>query len=737
MGKKDKNTKKGEKEGGGGDDMKRGQKLQAVLLAVSFTKYFRPLSYVKPKVLLPLVNVPMLMYTIEFLAQNGVEEIFIFCVRHVEMIQEFIDNLSLPSNISIRCIFSRSCLSQGDALRELDSMGIIRSDPFILIQGDIISNINLKKAILFHKSKRREDPNCIMTIIFKQIQKNSTIRSLMTDLIIGYDRHTQQLRLFDNQIMKKNVNIPLEIFDNHSSLRIRSDLLDCQIDICSPELLLQFSDNFDYQDIRQHFIKNEVVNWELGEHIYSYVIQNEYAAQISDLRTYHYVCNDIINRRVYPFVPDGRMMGTDYVQGKYYVYKESGVKIARSARIGHGVVFGKGTIVEDDAEIHNATIGRNCVIGRGARVMESHIFNDVLLEPGSSVISSIIGENSVVKSGSSVSRGCVLSSGVVVGANISLAPFTRVGSCRHPDEELSEGEEEDDNDEPGCKQKGIMEFDTKVLGVDGVGYIWKYGDEVGEEFGLGDIDDGDYLKNSESSHLLPGGQDAAFRATSMGCVVEEKWKRTLWVTPDEVKDEDSEEEDDEPETNFETVISEMVSTGYAEGHPTDSIALEIKSYKFAQNKEFADCIRGVVPGLLTLVIKEQSLPTGIIPTPKLINGLKEMFVHGMWGETLLRHFLQEQTDRIALIESVEEFAIKEGERKQIYSVFRFLLQIAYDADILTEEALLKWADERIEEFDDSPRKTLFNERNVQEFVVWLRESADEESGDEEDDDYED
>ena len=60
--------------------------------------------------------------------------------------------------------------------------------------------------------------------------------------------------------------------------------------------------------------------------------------------------------------------------------------------------------------------------------------------------------------------------------------------------------------------------------------------------------------------------------------------RTLWSTPDEVKDQDSEDEDDEPETNFETVISEMVSTGYAEGHPTDSIALEIKSYKFAQNK---------------------------------------------------------------------------------------------------------------------------------------------------------
>ena len=61
--------------GGGGDDAKREQKLQAILLADSFSKSFRPITWENPKVLLPLVNVPMLEYTIEFLAQNGVEEV--------------------------------------------------------------------------------------------------------------------------------------------------------------------------------------------------------------------------------------------------------------------------------------------------------------------------------------------------------------------------------------------------------------------------------------------------------------------------------------------------------------------------------------------------------------------------------------------------------------------------------------------------------------------------------------
>ena len=56
-------------------DIKRTDVLQAVLLADSFTVRLRPLTYEKPKVLLPLVNVPMLNYTLEFLARGGVGEV--------------------------------------------------------------------------------------------------------------------------------------------------------------------------------------------------------------------------------------------------------------------------------------------------------------------------------------------------------------------------------------------------------------------------------------------------------------------------------------------------------------------------------------------------------------------------------------------------------------------------------------------------------------------------------------
>jgi translation initiation factor eIF-2B subunit epsilon len=33
------------------------------------------------------------------------------------------------------------------------------------------------------------------------------------------------------------------------------DLDDCYIDICSPEVLMLFTDNFDYQHLRRDFVK--------------------------------------------------------------------------------------------------------------------------------------------------------------------------------------------------------------------------------------------------------------------------------------------------------------------------------------------------------------------------------------------------------------------------------------------------------------------------------------------------
>lgn len=46
---------------------------------------------------------------------------------------------------------------------------------------------------------------------------------------------------------ERNWRLHFFIEKEHGELQLRSDLLDCHVDVCSPEVLVQLSDNFDYQ----------------------------------------------------------------------------------------------------------------------------------------------------------------------------------------------------------------------------------------------------------------------------------------------------------------------------------------------------------------------------------------------------------------------------------------------------------------------------------------------------------
>lgn len=249
QGKQGGNQRKGSINQGNEEDVKRDQKLQAVLLADSFTQTFRPITLETAKVLLPIVNIPMIDYTIELLAQNGVEEVIVYCVWYASAVEEYLMKSKWPQQLSIRCITSTTCTSAGDALRDLDSQNIVRSDPFILVSGDVVSNMNLRKAIDFHKMKRKLDPNNIMTCVFKKVQRLTPSKPLLDDLIVGVNQTTSQILLFDDMIESNEVNLSLELLssNNTNEITFLTDLLDCHIDICSQEMLLQFSDNFDYQ----------------------------------------------------------------------------------------------------------------------------------------------------------------------------------------------------------------------------------------------------------------------------------------------------------------------------------------------------------------------------------------------------------------------------------------------------------------------------------------------------------
>lgn len=113
---------------------------------------------------------------------------------------------------------------------------------------------------------------------------------------------------------------------------IRHDLIDPQIAICAPSALPLFADNFDFEN-RDDFVRGLLINEEiLASTIYFTELPSEqYAAKVSNWQSYQIVSNDVINRWVYPLVPD---MGIccfkqNYLFLRNNIYRSKDVQLAR------------------------------------------------------------------------------------------------------------------------------------------------------------------------------------------------------------------------------------------------------------------------------------------------------------------------------------------------------------------------------------------------------------------------
>ena len=64
----------------------------------------------------------------------------------------------------LQVVVGSSCRSAGDCLRALDQSGALGGD-FVLVCGDVVSNMDLGAVVAEHRARRDTDPNAIMTMV--------------------------------------------------------------------------------------------------------------------------------------------------------------------------------------------------------------------------------------------------------------------------------------------------------------------------------------------------------------------------------------------------------------------------------------------------------------------------------------------------------------------------------------------------------------------------------------------
>src|SRR3989442_12997120 len=147
--------------------------LRGLILAGGFATRLRSLSCSKPKLLFPIIGVPLVESMARWLSSGEVDQI-ILAVNHLS------DKLKIEIGHhvgGVRVAFSMEETPLGTAgpIRLAANL-LSKDDPFFVINGDIVSNINIRGMLALHEEKRAD-----ATIALVSVADPSPYGSVLTD----------------------------------------------------------------------------------------------------------------------------------------------------------------------------------------------------------------------------------------------------------------------------------------------------------------------------------------------------------------------------------------------------------------------------------------------------------------------------------------------------------------------------------------------------------------------------
>ena len=122
--------------------------MKAIILAGGRGKRLRPITDYVPKPLIPINNIPIIEWQIKYLKKYGVTEVVICSGYKSEMIQNYLENKKL--GVKITFSIESKPLGTGGAIKKAGKK--IKDNSFIVINGDIITNTDLKKLVKVENS---------------------------------------------------------------------------------------------------------------------------------------------------------------------------------------------------------------------------------------------------------------------------------------------------------------------------------------------------------------------------------------------------------------------------------------------------------------------------------------------------------------------------------------------------------------------------------------------------------
>jgi mannose-1-phosphate guanylyltransferase len=349
--------------------------MKALILIGGFGTRLRPLTCTRPKALFPIVNKPLLQWTFEKLASNGVDEV----ILAVNKLTEFHIKQQRLMKCGLKVKYShdppKMPLGTAGPVKKAEKL-LGHDEPFLVLNGDLIIEINYREMLRAHVEGK-----AVATIALHEAEDPSRYGVA---------------ELADGNRIKRFIEKP------HKGTE-PTNLINAGVYVLSPRV-------FDYIPSRRAVSMEREVFPQLAK-------ENAlYGHKVSGM-----------------WIDIGRP--EEYLQTNKMLLENCADKNRRNIKFvcKNPVAFAKGVSIGENSVIGpHAVLGRNVKVGRNVQIWDSVIFAEAKIDDDASICGALIGEAAHIGKKAKVTEGCIIADhakvkeGALLHEKVSVCPAKEV-----------------------------------------------------------------------------------------------------------------------------------------------------------------------------------------------------------------------------------------------------------------------------------------------------------------------
>lgn len=358
--------------------------MKGIIIAGGAGTRLRPLTYSRPKPLIPVVNRPFLEYQVALLKRHGIDEI-IFCTNYMadKIAAHFGDGSAF--GVKMQYAIEETPLGTAGAIRNAQELA--GRDTLVVLNGDVLTDFDLSSILKFHRQKK-----ALVTLTLKEVPSPSPYGVIITD----EDGRVREFRE-PSEAQKK------ALAANPDVEQTGVDYINAGIYVMEPEALDAIPTGRPVSVERETYPKLLAD----GAPIYA-TARDGYWLDIGRPEQYRQATEAILSRDIAVEVP-GEWQPAGY-------WAQEGVDIDPTAHIAPTVHIGTNARIGPGASITGKTvIGPNCRVGADTTLTDCILESDVIVGERVKLCGVILDNRSHVEAEAVITMPAVFAAGSVIG----------------------------------------------------------------------------------------------------------------------------------------------------------------------------------------------------------------------------------------------------------------------------------------------------------------------------------